>query len=161
MKRKGQIQSGESITVVIIVIILIILGLVFGFNREQSANTDAKAQQEQLSAVRITEVATNLDELKCSRFKSTGNLCMDIYKAKALSGIIKEDKENAYKTYYEMFRNSQINISIIYPNPENIQIYDYNDSINKSSKTSFTPLVVWDPVKKVKSFAIMEVSTYN
>jgi len=161
MKKKAQIQSGESITVVIIVVILIILGLVFGFSREQSANTEAKAQQEQLSAVRITELATNLDELKCSRYESTGDVCIDIYKAKALAEIIKEDKEDAYKNYYEMFRNSQINISIIYPNVENIQIYDYNDSINKSSKTSFTPILVWDPVRNVKSFALMEVSTYN
>lgn len=158
--KSGQIQSGETITVLVIISILIALGLIFGFNTEQnSINKDQEQIQEQ-RAISIALKASNLKELGCSEYDSAGILCIDEYKAKALENIIKEDTENAYLFYYDMFRNSEIKITTLYPEEKNITIYNFNDTEGKTKRTIKTPIILMNPVTEQRAFALLETAVY-
>lgn len=160
MKKKAQIQGGETIAVIIIIVILVIIGIMFGSNRKIDDIQTETRQIEHQNAMRIALKASNLQELKCSSVENTRNMCMDLLKIKSVSEVIKEDTE-AYIQYQGVFENTEINVDIIYPVKARYTLYNYNDTANKSRFATYIPLLVIDPITETNSFAMLEIATYS
>lgn len=159
--KRAQIQSGETITVLVIIAVLIALGLIFGFNTEQSSIQQDQEQIQEQRAISLALKAANLKELKCSEYDSAGVLCIDEFKATAISKIIQKNTERAYLFYYDIFRNSEIKIIPLYPQEQdNITIYNFNDTANKTKRTSQRPIILINPVTEKRSFALLQTAIY-
>lgn len=159
--KKGQVQNGETIAVVIIIIILIIVGLLFGFNRTVNDVEKRSNEQEYQNTIRVSLKARSLLEIGCSEFESVSFTCVDEYKIDALSNIIQNDIDGAYLHYFELFKGSEIQVKILYPNPRDIVLYNITDNENTTRYSTSKPVLVWNPVTKEKSFGVMEVSTFT
>ncbi|MFA6073075.1 MAG: hypothetical protein WC758_03110 [Candidatus Woesearchaeota archaeon] len=162
MKKKGQIQSGETVVVIIIVIIMLVIGLVFVAGRKKNSITEETTTLNELKAKEIATVSSKLKELKCSDYGVMVNTCFDYHRLRAFSSVVSSNKQNSKDYYYSVLGNSKIELKIITSNPpENITIYDFNNSINKSSSPVFIPTLVLDSMNKKSYFAILEVRTYS
>jgi hypothetical protein len=161
--KKAQLQSGETIVVIIIVIIMLVVGIVFFTNRKMEG---AKAESENLKTIdsmKITVVASSLSELKCSEYSTMVKTCFDYYRLKAFAGTVDADSQGARAYYYSILRNSRVDVKVIMPNStvENITLYDYNNSANKSSSITFIPVIVSNPLNGEKYFSVLEVRTFS
>ena len=159
--KKGQIQSGESITVVIIVVIIIVVGIVFATNLQIGGIEEEAQTRQEIDAMQIALKTVGLSELKCTQFSSTGTQCIDYYKAKALSKALTENQENSYEEYYQIFLNSKIEIEKIYPEEETITIYDFAPTEAISQQLTNIPINIYDPVKDQTYFGILKITAYN
>lgn len=163
MNKKGQIQSGETVTVVIILIILIVLGIVYAANSKTDSLQKDREKQQEIDGMKIAVLAAGMDELKCSVYSAKVSTCLDIYRVEAFSEMMQANTLSAKEYYYNTFKNSKIELNIIIneTNTENVVIYDFNNSENKSSSPIFFPVTVSDPVNDKNYFSILEVRTYN
>ena len=163
MKKKGQLQSGETVVVIIIVIIMLIVGIVFFVrSKDQSIKNEAQSMTD-INAIKISIVASNLNELKCSDYNVMVKTCFDYYRLKAFANTVDADKQESKQYYYFAFRNSKITIKVIMPNQtvENMTLYDYNNTANKSSTPTFIPIIVANPMTGENYFSVIEVRTYS
>lgn len=170
--RKAQIQNMESIAVVIIIGIMIVLGLVFAFNFKSEDTKQEIDTQRGVQALTIALKASSLEELKCSSFSSSGNLCLDLLTLLAVSEYVTQDNAEAYKYYYDQFKMSFVNITMIYPVYEGdievqqpIKIFDFAPEVEEgkimSVRSIYYPVLVQDPITNTYYFSIMEVGVYS
>lgn len=162
MKRKAQMQGGETIAVVVIVVILIMIGVSFGVNRQITDIEQEGKKLDYQKAIQVALKAADMQELKCSSANSIGNTCLDKYKVRSMGQVIKDNPE-AYLYYQGIFENTEIKIEVLHPpsTKKNYTIYNFNDTINKTRVATYIPVIVQDPINNIKSFAVMEVATYS
>jgi ribosomal protein L7/L12 len=133
IRRKGQVQLGETTAVIIIVIILLVIGIVFWNNVNSSDIKSMQSQSQELSVIEIANIVSELPELKCYDSGVNKYNCIDWYKVKAMSESINNTEDKSVLEYYNnYFKNSKIMIIKIYPEEGNITLYDAK--LNNSSK---------------------------
>jgi hypothetical protein len=162
-QKKGQLQSGETIVVIIIVIIMLIVGLVYFVNSKESSIKAESSSMNDINAMKTAIIASSLNELKCSASSVMVKTCFDYYRMKSFGKIVEDNKQESQQYYYFVFKNSKIVVRVMMPNAtvENVTLYDYNNSANKSSSMTFIPLIVENPMTEEKYFSILEVRTYS
>jgi hypothetical protein len=161
LNKKAQIQSGEAVVVVIIVIIMIVIGIVYMTKNKMSNLTEDAKELNDVRSMEVALIASNLNELKCSEYSTMVKTCFDYQRLKAFKNVIEQNDRETQEYYYNLFGNSKIDIQLIATASENIALYDYNDSANKSSSPVFIPTIVLNPMTKESYFAILEVRTYS
>ena len=171
--RKAQIQMGENIAVLVIFFFLLVLGLVF-YLRVHTSNTNIKkSEYNDLLAVQISQKVAFMPEIRCSKENIAEPNCFNLEELKIFAGntVLSLDDRDNY--YYGQFRNSKVNISIIYPPsipcvpassacvPDSWIIYDkgLKDFGSKISTAVYVSL--FDPVTKKYSFGVMNVEVYT
>lgn len=167
--KKAQIQNMESVAVVIIIGIMIILGLVFAFNFKSDDIKKEVEQQNSILAFTVALRVSSLEELKCSSFDNSGNLCLDLFMLDSFSEYVNPQNDEAYKYYYNQFKTSQVIIHIIYPEIEDYEdglvLFDYapepQPGKDYTIRKMFFPVTVLNPTTKVHHFSIMEVGVYS
>jgi len=166
--KKAQIQSMESIVVVIIIGIMIVLGIVFAFSlKSDTINSDVRKQQDLLSFT-IALRASSLNELKCSTFAESGNVCLDLYRLLAMEETVNPRNPDAFKHYFKMFKQSEIIVHLVQPEYlengnriEKITIYSFEPEDTTASESLFYPVLVYDPYDDINIFGVMEVRTFT
>lgn len=158
--KRAQIQSGESIAVIIIVFIMIVVGIAFFYGNRTNEIQDQAERAKSLDAVAVALRVQALNEVKCIRSSSTTNTCLDYERVKAMSEILSNEFGEEYAYYYNIFRDSRITIRTVYPEEEEIIMYDYNGNKNSSS-TVFMPISVLDPVTENSFLGVLEVKTFS
>ena len=136
--KKAQIQSGETIVVIIITSIMIIIGLVYATKSKTDRINEESENIKDINAMTIALTASNLNELKCSEYNTLVKTCLDYYRILAFNETLGKNKQGSKEYYYSAFGNSKITINILeettsYTTKETITIYNYNNSLNKSS----------------------------
>jgi hypothetical protein len=165
ISRKAQIQNAETIIVIVIVTMMVIIGLVFVVKNKKNnieLQSDDFAEQK---AMEVAIVASNFNELRCSEYSAMIKTCYDYQRLLAFSNVLEKNKQNSYEYYYYLLGNSKIDVQIITgnlpPNKQNISLYNYNNSANKSSFPVFIPITVQNSMTKESYFAVIEVRTYS
>lgn len=166
--KKAQIQSMESIAVVIIIGIMIIIGIVFAFSlKSDTIDVDVRKQQDLLSFT-IALRASSLNELKCSTFTESGNVCLDIYRLLAMNETVNSANPDTFKYYFGMFKQSEIIVHLVHPwyfengiQVENITIYSFEPEDTKARESLLYPVLVYDPYEDTNIFGVMEVKTFT
>ena len=159
----------ESIAVVIIIGIMIVLGLVFAFNFKSEDIKIEADEQKNIQALTIALRASSLEELKCSSFTSSGNLCLDLLMIQAVSQYVTPVNDEAYKYYYDQFKTSKIVIKIISPelpdNDEEFVLFDYAPEPvpgkESSLRSIYFPVLLYDPINNIYYFSMMEAGVYS
>jgi hypothetical protein len=160
--KKAQLQSGETVVVIIIVTIMIIVGLVFATRNKESSIEEEVETRNDLQAMSVALATSNLNEVRCSEYGVMPNTCMDYHRIKAFNIVVSQNLHKSKDYYYPVFGNSKIDIKILTAEPqENITLYDFNNSANKSSSPIFIPVIVRDSIHDINYFGILEVRTYS
>lgn len=159
--KKGQMQNAETIIVIVIVTIMMLIGLVVVVKNRMR---EVKNNSEDISVQRAMEVAivaSNMNEIKCSEYTAMIKTCYDYHRLKAFSSVLSKNMHNSSLFYYYLLGNSKVEVKIITGTPENITLYNYNDSANKSSFPVNMPVMVMNSMTKESYFAVMEVRTHS
>lgn len=161
LHKKGQMQNAETIIVIVIVTIMMLIGLVVIVKNRMR---EAKNTSEDVSVQRAMEiaiVASNMNEIKCSEYTAMIKTCYDYHRLKAFSNVLSKNMHNSSLFYYYLLGNSKVEVQIITGTPENITLYNYNNSEDKSSFPVHMPVMVMNSMTKESYFAVMEVRTYS
>lgn len=145
MKRRAQIQMGETIVIVIIVMLLIVFGFVIYTRWAQASLKVSSQSAREMDAYAIASVVANLPELHCSRNNVIEQNCYDTLKIAAMTRLINESRAGYYCNppnsdghvdcpavtkdsffhYQSLFKNTKIVVYEVYPlvpgaNPSNV-----------------------------------------
>ena len=104
-------------TIFVLLIVFILLGLALIFYANYSKNQNQKSVKEKLSkqAIEISLKSSLLPELQCSREGEIEPNCVDATKLRALKLLIEPPTGPVYLYYYDIFQNSNITLTFIYP----------------------------------------------
>ncbi|MFC2135434.1 hypothetical protein ACFLTH_12545 [Bacteroidota bacterium] len=169
MKRKAQIQMGESIAIIIIVLILIIFTFIFYGKIKASDISEKKSLFEEVDVVKLSQIIYSLPEIQCSFAKVPDYGCVDLLKVKYLEELINDSQKSGganpkiFFYYRELFGNSKITVQMIDIETEeltNIKLYETNQTWT-SKNTVFMPLIVHNPITEFDSFGVMIVEKYS
>ncbi len=167
--KKAQIKLFETIAVLIIFFFLLAIGLVFYYNYQSASIELEKEKMAELYAFQLATKTFSMPELDCS----VGGLrlanCFDKIKIKEFKELLKENDARTF--YFQDFGLATIIIKDLYPGgEEQILLYNLTPKSYKSKYTSFSPMILFNPVVGDKgcmnlargecSFGIVEVSYY-
>jgi len=152
---------GESIAIIFILIILIGFGMIFYSNITKGTSTAKKEETSQLQTIQIIQEVTFLPELQCSGNSIIKQNCMDIFKLRAAEPIIRENQIN----YFDVFGYAIVSVNEIYPVQRNWTLY--NNSLDDlllqnmaEKKTTYKPILLYDPVDKLYHFGMLTIGVY-
>ncbi len=108
-----------------------------------------------LVAIEITQKASFLPELQCSKKNVITDNCIDILKLESAKEIININKEN----YYDMFFSSEIVVEEIYPTKKTWVLY--NNTINDTSAI-FTPvpILLYNATSDEHYFGVLQIKYF-
>ncbi|MDK2907839.1 MAG: hypothetical protein PWQ87_297 [Candidatus Woesearchaeota archaeon] len=157
---KGQTRGVETIiAVVFVIIIIVILGSIIFM--ESSKRALDKAKDNQLTYVmNSVENFLNVPELKCSYF---GKLCIDAWKAKAVSSISEEDVE--FRSYIRRMIgiDAELKLVSLYPEEESFLFINTTSGLTDYSLTQVIrlPVVIENDTNEPGiGFGYVEVRAY-
>ncbi len=166
MRRKSQVQIGESIAVIIFFMILVVIGLIFWVKQSGQNQIKEVGKNARDKTVQITRRILNLNELSCTNDAdpTKGFDCIDIIKYLVVAHEIKTN-QIANNYYMSMFGPAVISIHIIYsydPKYFNKTFTLYNTTAGKISHIDLdTPVVVYDPLKQDRMLGLLDVAYYG
>lgn len=150
--RRGQLQSLEPVMVVIILAIIGIVGGMFYFSiAERGAQEDALLLDEQEDLAVLKRIAA-APELACPADITTGTYCIDLYKARAFSDLMAQDRHRV--RYHPFFGDTQITVEWLdLPSRQSLALYNGTNATDlRATRTYF---VVYDPVDGRRHFATL------
>jgi len=153
--RKSQIGMSETIAILFIFFILLALGFIF-YLRVYRASAETQYEKGvDLMSIEITQKASFLPELQCSKKNVVTDNCIDVLKLESASAIINENREN----YYDLFFGSEIVVEEIYPIKKTWVLY--NNTINDTS-TIFTPvpILLYNATSNEHYFGILQIKYF-
>lgn len=156
LNNKGQVQSGETITVIVIISILLFIGIVFlNAFRGESVETDISIERE-LDDISRSIRFSQISELSCpERISRTLDNCIDIHKAKAFKGV---SNNSEYADFFlDKFGAVNLSLSMVYPSNESIELYSFEPEVITSEVSTFVPVIVYNFTEDTKKFGLLEV----
>ena len=163
MRRKSQIQIGETIAVLAVFFILIVIGFVFYTKVFKGSVELQREESRQLKAVEIAQRASFLPEVQCSDENIVIDNCIDIYKLEAAAEGTPSIIKNNEIFYFDRLQFSDISIQKIYPGSDSWVLY--NESLGEGNFTSKIstniPIALFNPAEKTYSFGVMKVDTFS
>jgi len=163
MKKKSQIQIGETIAVLFVFFILIVIGFVFYLNVVKGNLESEKEDSSEMHSIELAQRVMFLPELQCSDdiVKEKTN-CIDILKLKSAEVVMKSSENEIY--YYDLLEFSEVSVSQIYPvepNPLNLNIYSRPTKDYKKILSTNIPVSLYNPADKKYSFGVLNITTYS
>lgn len=157
MKRRSQIQIGETIAVLFVFFILVIIGFIFYVSVVKGNLESQKEESSQLRSIAIAQKIMFLPELQCSEGNIIIDNCVDILKLKSAQGIMRENE----LYYYDMLEFSEINISQIYPDEAKWSVYSRKTEDFTNKFVTNVPVSLYDPTTRKHGFGILTIETLS
>lgn len=133
--KKSQIGISETIAILFIFFILVAFGFIFYMRIYSSSMRTQYEKSTDLMAIEVTQKASFLPELQCSKKNIVSDNCIDLFKLESADAIISENQID----YYDLFFGSEIVVEEIYPDKKQWTIY--NNTLNDTSSI-FTPVPI-------------------
>jgi hypothetical protein len=157
MKKKSQVQMGETIAVLFVFFILVFMGFMF-YTKIIKANIgEESAERNQLKAIEIAQRVSFLPELQCSQENIVTDNCIDILKLGAASEIIPKNEI----FYYDKFLLSTISIKEIYPGSSEWILYDRPPEGLANKISTNIPIALFNATQRKYSFGVLTINTFN
>ncbi len=155
--RKGQMQMGESITILLVFFFLMMIAVIFYVKILKSNAIIQKEENVQLESISISEKALALPELSCSRQNIVTESCIDILKLTSASPLMLSHQEH----YFDILGFSNITVTQVYPSYQTYPLYSSPLETYNSKETTRTPISLFDPITNAKSFGILTIEAYS
>ncbi|MBU1201828.1 MAG: hypothetical protein KJ583_02515 [Nanoarchaeota archaeon] len=162
MKKKAQMQMGESIAIIVIVLLLIVGSMVFYAKIKAASIGEKKSLFQELDVIKLSQVAYGLSEVQCSFAEVSDYGCIDILKFTYLSNLINTSSGKTYFYYRELFGTSKIYLKSI-NNTGGVTYYElYHNKRNSTGNSStFMPTIIYNPITGHNTFGILTVVKYD
>lgn len=159
--KKGQVKLFESIAVLIVFFFLLSFGFTFYGKMQKISNEEKIRKAMDVDAVSLAIKTSNLPELQCSTKNVAEPNCYDRQKLLAFRKAT-QGQNNLFLTdhYYQVFGYSRIELQMIYPDEENILLYNRTRG-DGGSIVTLLPMTVYDPITKKSNFAYLNVTYYT
>ncbi len=161
-RKKGQIQTLETIAVLFVFFVLLMLGVVFYIGYSRGRADIRLVEFHQAQSVQIAERVIDLAELQDTRQGVSTVNCFDALKVRALGEVLSEDEGLRFGLYNDKFGNSLIVLHQIYPKTADFVIYNNTNPDFRYSFPFFIPKCVYDPLKGHNGYGVglLEVNYY-
>ena len=162
MKKRAQIQIGETIAVLLVFFILIFIGFVFYAKVIRSNVEQENEESSQLRSIGIAQRVMFLPEVQCSMENIITDSCVDILKLDAAERVMNES--SFY--YYDLLEFSEVNITLVYPLASGTAksrwtIYSRKGESFKNSFITNVPVSLFNPVTRTNNFGILTIETMS
>lgn len=149
----------ESIGILFVFFMLLVIVMVFYARLQTGKVVEQKEEQFIKRSIEISQVVAFLPEVQCSRNNIVEDNCFDLYKIEALKNVNTEEKSRLY--YYDQFEYSNITIQRVFPEGDDVILYD-NPKPGWTGKSVIpVPITVYDPVERHYGFGVLQVATYR
>src|SRR3989338_2076032 len=160
MKKRAQIQIGETIAVLIVFFVLVAIGFIFYATIIKSSIETEKEELSQLKSVGIAQRMMFLPEVQCSENNILTDSCIDMLK---LDAAEKTMRDNGI-LYFDLLEFSEINVTIIYPQSaaaakSRWTIYSREPENYRSSFLTRVPVSIFDPTSRTYIFGVLSIET--
>jgi hypothetical protein len=157
--KKGQFKTGETIIVLIIFFILLAGGMIFYAKIGQYTTAKKIEEFEELAAIQIEQRIRSMAEIVCTIDASVIFDCYDLSKIDALRLVAAEES-----LYYGtvIFRNAAVTVTSVYPNSDEIILYNYEYADEASAVEPFrTPVTLYNPKDDTYNFGYITIEVYS
>jgi hypothetical protein len=166
MKRKAQVQMGESIAIIIIITFLIVLSFIFYSKVKEQDISSSESLFKELDLVEMAQIASSIPEVQCSFIEVSDSSCLDVLKVEALSKIVENsflgNDKTVFYYYRELFGRGKISIKEIRLDGSiNEWILYETDNASLSLNTINVPISLYNPLDDERSFGVLEVNKFS
>ena len=153
--RKSQIGMSETIAILFIFFVLIALGFMFYLRISRSSVETQYGESVDLMSIEITQKASFLPELQCSKKNIITDNCIDVLKLESAAAIIEENK----MSYDALFLDSEIIVKELYPTKKTWLLY--NKTIEDvSSIFTPVPILLYNATSNDYYFGVLEIKYF-
>ncbi|MBD3259065.1 hypothetical protein GF371_00375 [Candidatus Woesearchaeota archaeon] len=144
VKKRGQIQTLESVAVLFVFFILLALSMIFYLSYAKSQESGRMAEINREQAMMVAQQIINLPELKSSRRAVRGVNTIDIVKLEALKNVLDTNFDLRRGIYQERFGSSIIDVYEIYPGQNEWALYSNPDLDAKFRNEFYVPISLYN-----------------
>jgi hypothetical protein len=161
---KAQIQIGETIAVILVFVMLMIFGIYWMATATTASNTQQLSIQDRTDLLETAKLVMNLPELHCSIASVVDTACIDKYRLEAVKNLAVAggDVQELYQDRFIGADRGSYSLYITALTPgtaREYEVFDYTvGSENASSQTVAIPVLVYDPITKMKQFGMAELT---
>jgi hypothetical protein len=175
MKKKAQIQMGETIAILFIFFILLAAGMVFWSKYKQASVTDDIELNKIEKGIKLAQKVTFLPEVQCTKNNIIVDNCFDYHKMIAFEAlnmhfIIDEETEDEIPNplyfdsdeyYYDVFGPSRITVNQIFPYVNYTYVL-YDKDLNRTSRERIQiPVTIFNSIENEHYFGVLTVDSYG
>tara|TARA_Y100000310_G_scaffold151291_1_gene150894 strand:- start:30216 stop:30743 length:528 start_codon:yes stop_codon:yes gene_type:complete len=174
MKKKGQLQLGETIAILTVFFIIIMVLFTFFFRIVKSKVEEGKEIGRELRTVGVVQKILAMPELQCSSINVENSDCIDKLKLDAVSKTLPTGATsspgniftNNPDVYFPILEWSEINVYQIYPNPNDPlptvwNVYSNELDIFTNKIVTNIPVTIYDPEDRKHAFGRIEIATFS
>lgn len=166
--KKAEIKMFETTAVLIIFFFLLAISLSFYYNFSYSNQVKELGEIRRVNAFQVAVKTLFMPEFDCSFGGVRLNNCYDEIKIKKFSYLFNNNNDFR-NTYIPIFGTASIKVSEIYPNNNELILYNFTPQNFNNKIISFSPALLYNPNKAGDcfglmggcSFAVVEVSYYD
>ena len=155
MKKKSQIQIGETIAVLFVFFILVVIGFMFYAKVFKGNLETEKDELSQARSVGIAQRIMFLPELQCSEDNVIIDNCIDILKLESAQKLMLDN--SLY--YYDLLEFSDVDIVQIYPREISWNIYSRTTEDVKNRFVTNVPISLYNSTTRRFTFGILTIET--
>ncbi len=155
MKKKSQIQIGETIAVLFVFFILVVIGFMFYAKVFKGNLETEKDELSQARSVGIAQRIMFLPELQCSEDNVIIDNCIDILKLESAQKLMLDN--SLY--YYDLLEFSDVDIVQIYPKEISWNIYSRTTEDVKNRFVTNVPISLYNSTTRRFTFGILTIET--
>ena len=161
MKKKGQIQTLETMAVLFVFFFLIAISMIFLSTYQKGRAEVAVHDLYMKQAERIAKSVLDTPEFRTTKKGIKGTNTFDLMKMVAFRDVLDQNPELEFAIYKEKFGNSRIIVHSLYPVKQDYEIYGTLIEDHKGDRYPyFIPVSLYDPLDSSLSFALLEVQYY-
>lgn len=160
MKKRAQIQIGETMAVLFVFFVLVAIGFVFYAAVVKSNIATEKEELSQLKSVGIAQRVMFLPEVQCSENNVVTENCVDALKLDAAEKVMRDNRIS----YFDLLEFSEVNVTQIYPPPTGTakskwKIYSRETENSRNSFLTRVPISIFNTTTRTYSFGILSIET--
>jgi len=157
MKKKSQMQFGETIAILFIFFMLLVVGLVFYVKIKTASVGQDISEYKDVRAVELSQTVAFLPEFQCTEMNVVEPSCFDKYKILAMQKV--SEANHAY--YYRDLGDILIEVQQIYPFGETIVPYNSTPETFTVASQAHIPISLYDVESEKYIFGVLRITTYG
>ena len=156
--KRAQLRMAESIIILFIFFILLTFGIIFYAKISIYTGEKDVAEAKELSAENLRKKVRFLSEIQCTEAGNVEFDCYDLGKIKALKESIATTNYDYYAQ--NVFLQSNISFTGIYPDEEQIQLYAAPPDSAMGAESFQTPVTLYNPINDTYNFGYITIMVY-
>ena len=162
IRKKSQVQIGESVAVIMFFTLIMIITLVFVVKQNAANQEKSRVESVNEKLTTLARTIQTMNELRCSKLSTETLGCLDLEKIKAFYTEI-QNNSFALAYYKNIFGFSKIGVNIVYAYKSELEnnytIYNVTGNLRDSLYFAM-PIQIYDPLAHKNMLGLLEIQYY-